>query len=260
MCAVVAALILATASAFGGESVKAKIQTPETEPSLVSGSLGLNVVSGQVFRGIVLDSNLSYQPSLKLSVPINVKALGLDTGALRLSTTQFINQNSPTAGWFRSEVDLGIALTKGPVTLIPSYQLFSSPTSKFNSSQGINLRVELDDSFTGLPLKPYASAFFGTEGNSGTGPKPGSYYELGVAPSFKVGTSTFSVPAAIGYGDRGYYTKDHSLAFTTVGLTSVTPITESVSFKAGVQYWNTSVNGKDQQSYVSTSVGLGLSF
>ena len=272
-CAAVVALLISTASAFAGDSSKTAQCRLNCKPSaavssgsgsaVLQGELGVDVVSGYMFRGTLLDSNLSYQPSLTLSVPISLP--GLDKAAVRLNTIQAFNQNSPNAGWFRSEVDIGFALSKAGLTVAPSYQLFSSPTSRFQSAQGFNVRVEYDDStLTGfkVALKPYVSGFYGTEGNAANGTKPGSYYEVGVAPTAKVGTTTFSVPFAAGFGTRGYYANNQSHGFTSVGLTASTPITQNLSFNAALRYWQTAanLNANDPKSMVCTSVGLALAF
>lgn len=274
MCAAVVALVLSTASTFAGDSSKSANCRLCTKPSQVSsgsgsavleGELGVDVVSGYMFRGTLLDSNLSYQPSLALRVPIDLSRLGFDKAAVQLNTIQAFNQNSPNAGWFRSEVDIGFALSKAGLTVTPSYQLFSSPTSRFQSAQGFNVRLEYDDStLTGfkVALKPYVSGFYGTEGNAANGTNPGSYYEVGVAPTAKVGTTTFAVPFAAGFGTRGYYANNQSHGFTSVGLTASTPITKNLNFNAGLRYWQTAanLNASDSKSMVCTSVGLSLTF
>lgn len=259
MWAAVAVLATTTVSSFAGSTVKD--EASKKQPlAAVSGQLSLDAVSGYMFRGQLLDSNMAYQPSLNLSVPFDVSGLGLDGGSVQFSTLQSINQNGPTSGWFRSEVTVGVALTKGLVTVTPAYQFFSSPTNKFAQSQGFNLRVDLDDS-KWLNVKPYASAFAGIQGNSSTGDRPGFYYEAGISPSRKIQSTTISLPVNVGFGSGGYFAGDESYGFTSVGLTSVTPITPNLDFNAGVRYWHTSDamnNGKN--SVLCTSVGLSLNF
>ena len=262
-CAAVVALALATASATAGETVKKQASPAGSSPA-ISGELSLDLVSGYMFRGTLLDSNLAYQPSLSLSVPFDLSALGADSAAVKFATTQSFNQNSPNGGWFRSEVDVGVAVSKAGFTLTPSYQLFSSPTSKFESAQGINVKLQFDDStLTGLPaLNPYVSVFKGTQGNASNGTSPGLYYEAGVAPSTKIGSATFTLPVAVGFGANDYFAQNQQHGFTTVGLTAAVPITKSLNFNAGVKYWSTAaaLNTGDSKNMVCTSVGLGLTF
>lgn len=259
MCAVVAALVVATTS-FAGETVKPTSPIASRGEGTVSGTLSLNAVSGQVFRGQVLDTGMSYQPSLTLSVPVDLSRIGFDGAALQLQTTQSFNQNSPTAGWFRSEVDLGVSLTKGAFVITPSYQFFSSPTSKFESAQGFNIKVGVKEEYT-YGLKPYVSGFFGVQGNANNGTKPGSYYETGISPSFKIGQTTVTIPAALGLGSRNYYANNKTTGYGVIGVHSTTPLTQNLNFVAGVDCWHAAKSlGNSNQNNVTTSIGLSYTF
>lgn len=255
MCSL-AALIASTS--FAGESVKSKIVTKPSVDVSIDGKVGFDIVSGYMFRGQMLDSNLAYQPSLGLSVPFDAGFLGLDGAAVKLNTTQSFNQNAPINGWFRSEVDIGVSLTKGMFTVTPSYQFFYSPNSSFESSQGFNVRVDAKDQFG---INPYVSAFLGVNGNANNGSSSGSYYEFGVSPSRKIGRTTVNVPVAVGLGAGGYYKNNDSYGYTKVGLNTSTELASNLTLNAGVNYWNTgdSLNS-GKSSYVTTSVGLGWSF
>lgn len=258
-CAVVAALFVATTS-FAGETVKTTKTPVAPEKALVSGTFGVNAVSGYVFRGQLLESNMAYQPNLTLSVPVDLSVLGFDGAAVQLQTTQSINQNAPNAGWFRSEVDLGLTLTKGAFVFAPSYQVFNSPTNKFETAHGVSLKVAVKGE-NSYGLSPYVRGFFGVEGNANNGTRPGSFYEVGIAPSYKLGQTTFTVPAAIGVGARGYYANNQTYGYTTVGLHSTTSLTSNLNFVAGLDYWNTDkALGNSKQNTVTTSVGLNLTF
>jgi hypothetical protein len=268
MCAAVIALVLSTVSSFAGETVKPSKKTipglTSAGTSGISGELGVDIISGYMFRGSLLDSNLAYQPSLSLSIPFDASGLGAESAALQFNTSQAFNQNGSNNGWFRSEVDIGVSVKRAGFTLTPSYQLFNSPTSQFQSAQGVNVKLEFDDStLTKLPaLKPYVSVFKGTQGNAANGTDTGLYYEVGVAPSTKIGTTTFALPVAAGFGARNYYAQDQRHGFTSVGLTATTPITQNLNFNAGVKYWSTTgaLNTGDSKDMVCTSVGLALTF
>jgi hypothetical protein len=266
MCAAVIALTLTTVSSFAGESVKSSKSglVSQGSSSGVSGELGFDVIAGYMFRGSLLDTNLAYQPSLSLSIPFDASGVGAESAALQFATTQAFNQSGANQGWFRSEVDIGVSFSRAGFTLTPSYQLFNSPSGQFQSAQGVNVKLEFDDStLTGLPaLKPYASVFKGTQGNAANGTDTGLYYEIGVAPSTKIGSTTFSLPVAAGFGARNYYAQDQRHGFTSVGLTASTPITKNLNFNAAVKYWNTTaaLNNRDSKDMICTSVGLALTF
>jgi hypothetical protein len=257
----VTALSLFMACATMSYAGQATVLETTVVPSapVVSGSVGVNAVSGYVFRGQILDSNLAYQPNLTLSLPIDLSFTGVDSSKLQLNTTQSFNQNTPNNGWFRSEVEVGVALTKGVFVVTPSYQYFNSPIGNFSSSQGVGVKVNLKEG-TSYGLNPYTKAFFGTKGNANNGTNTGSYYEVGVAPSAKVGTTVFSLPVAVGFGAGNYYAQNAGFGFTTVGLHSVTPITNNLNFTAGVDYWRTNKEINTNRDTVSTSVGLSLTF
>ena len=266
MCAVAVALTV-TATSFAGESTKAlkpgSLGFSEKASELISGKLSVDVVNAYVFRGVLQDKNMAVQPTLTLGAPVEL-GLGLDASMVKFTTMQSFHQSAPVEGWMRSNVDLGISLTKGDFTVTPSYQFFNSPNASFTAGQGINVRVDYaDKGLFGLPaLNPYANAFFTTSGRVGNGPRGGNYYEVGIAPSTKVGATTVSLPVALGLGSRGYYASNDNYGYTSVGLQSLTPLAERVDLRAGVTYTNSSngINGPSNQNIWTTSVGLGVSF
>ena len=265
MCAVAVALTV-TATSFAGESTKAvkptsKLATPVT--SVASGKLSVDVVNAYVFRGVLQDKNTALQPMLTIGAPVEL-GLGLDASMLKVTTLQSFHLSNAVEGWMRSNVDIGIALTKGDFTLTPSYQFFNSPNSSFEAGQGVNVRLDYaDKGVFGLPaLNPYANAFFTTNGRVGNGDRGGSYYEVGIAPATTVGITKVSLPVALGLGARGYYANNDTYGYTSVGLQTLTPLAERVDLRAGVTYTNTSrgINGPSDQNIWSSSVGLGVSF
>jgi hypothetical protein len=254
-CAALVALATVGTS-FGGQASKSV--KPIKSVSSVEGSLEANYVSGYVFRGQLLDSNSAFQPVLALSVPFDASKLGLDSAAVEFKTLQSFNQNSPVAGWYRSEVDIGVSLTKGMFTVRPSYQFFNSPTGKFDSSQGFNLLVTAKDP---IGLNPFVNGFFGVDGNAGNGSSSGIYYEVGVNPSATFSKVTVGVPVSFGFGSKNYYKNNESYGFSSVGLTASYPIMENLNVHAGIRYLNTSdsLNSGKNDIFTST-VGLGLTF
>lgn len=266
MCAVAVALTV-TATSFAGESTKvikpSSTGFSEKVSELFSGKLSVDVVNAYVFRGVLQDKNMAVQPTLTLGAPVEL-GLGLDASMIKFTTLQSLHQSAPVDGWMRSNVDVGIALTKGDFTITPSYQFFNSPNSSFETGQGVNVRVDYADrGVFGLPaLNPYANAFFTTNGRVGNGSRGGSYYEVGIAPATMIGSTKVSLPVAMGVGARGYYANNDTYGYTSVGLQSLTPLAERVDLRAGVTYINTSrgLNGPSDQNIWSTSVGLGVSF
>ncbi len=256
MCAAALAALVTT-TAFAGQTAKVQKSTT-TAQSKLDGEFGVSFVSGYAFRGQLLDANPALQLSLGASVPFDVSGVGLDAGSVQFKTTQLFSQGVPKAGWFRSEVEMGISLTKGVFTVTPSYQFFNSPTGKFDSSHGFNLLVTAKDP---IGINPFVNGFFGVQGNANNGTSTGAYYEFGVSPSFALGKVTVGVPASIGFGAKGYYNSGESYGFTSIGLTASYPILDNLNVNAGVRYLNTSdtLNG-GKTDIVTTTVGLGLTF
>lgn len=260
LCAAIAALV--TTSAFAGETVKCKspkcASKSESAISKLSGEIQVGFVSGYAFRGQLLDSNPALQVSLGAAVPFDVSGVGLDAGSVGFKTTQLFSQNVPNAGWFRSEVELGISLTKGLFTVTPSYQFFNSPTGQFDSAHGFNLLVSAKDP---IGLNPYVNGFFGVQGNANNGTSTGAYYEFGINPTFALGKVSVGLPAAIGVGSRNYYKNNDSYGYTTVGVTASYPILDNLSATAGVRYLNTSDSiNSGKENIITTTVGLGMTF
>ena len=252
------AALLVTSTSYAGAPAPA-VSAPQAGLGL-TGTAGINIASGYVFRGQVLSDKVTYTPTLNLSLPVDLSFLGADSAAVQLQTTQVVTQNAPTAGWFRTEASVGVQLTKGVFVVTPSYQVFNSPTNKFGTSQGVGVRVGVKECCA-YGLNPYGQAFFGTSGNANNGTRSGSFYEFGVAPSFKVGSTTVSTPAALGVGAGNYYAENNSYGYTTVGVQTSTPLAKDLSLNAGVNYWNTpNALGNSQKNNVITSVGLTYSF
>jgi len=252
------AALLVTSTSYAGAPAPA-VSTPEAGLG-VTGTAGLSIASGYVFRGQVLSDKVTYSPTLNLSLPVDLSVLGVDSAAVQLQTTQVVTQNAPTAGWFRSETSLGVQLTKGVFVVTPSYQVFNSPNNKFDTAQGVGVKVGVKECCA-LGLRPYGQAFFGAGGNANNGSSSGSFYEFGVAPSFKVGSTTVSTPAAIGVGAGNYYVGNNTYGYTTVGVRTSTPLTKDLNLTAGVDYWNTpNALGNSQKNNVITSVGVTFSF
>lgn len=254
VCAAFAALV--TTAAFAGQT--AKVEAKSSVSSKLTGEVSAEFVSGYAFRGQLLDANPALQLSLGASVPFDVSAIGLDGGSVNFKTTQLFSQNVPKAGWYRSEAQVGISLTKGMFTVSPSYQFFNSPTGRFDAAHGFNLLVSAKDPFN---INPFVNGFFGVQGNANDGTSTGAYYEFGVAPSFALGKLSVGVPASVGFGTKGYYNNDQSYGFTSVGVTTSYPIYGNVSVNAGVRYLNTNNTlNQGRKDIFTSTVGLGLTF
>ena len=254
-----AASLITTSSVFAGETTKS-VSAPSIEgAAIVTGTIGVNVASGYVFRGQLLDSNLAYQPNLSLKVPLNLTSFGIDNSAIEFTTLQSLNQNAPLAGWYRSESVVGVSLAKGAFVVTPSYEFYNSPTSKFESSQGVGLKLSFKEGAL-WNLNPYVKGYFGVQGNANNGTKPGCFYEGGIRPSFLAGKTTVSIPVSLGFGTRNYYANNSTYGYVTTGIHTSTPITSNMNFLASVDYWNTGQSVNSKTNTITTSLGLNFTF
>lgn len=257
MCVVATALVTA-ATAFAGTATSSTVAPKaKSTPIGVSGTVGLDVASGQVYRGIILDNNTVFQPRLDVTVP-----LGSDNVSLKLSTAETIGTKSPLNGFTRSENEIGVAVKVGSLTVTPSFQTVYSPTSVYRSSEGVNLDIRYDDSgvLGSFALKPHASAFVTTNGVNGNGTgSSGRYYEVGVAPSTKLLNTTFSLPVNLGFGSNNFYAGNNSRGYTSAGVVAERALTSRVGVKAGVTYFDTTVSNGSNTSWV-TAGGVTISF
>lgn len=257
MCVVAVALVTTATSLAGSATLPTTTVKPKSASIDISGSVGVDVASSQVYRGVVLDNNPVVQPRLDVTVP-----LGADNIALKLSTAETLGTKSPLNGLTRTENEIGVAVKVGSLTVTPSYQTVYSPTSKYQSSEGVNLNLKYDDSsiLGALSLKPHASVFVTTNGTNGNGVgSNGRYYEVGVAPSAKFMNTTFSVPVNAGFGSNNYYSGDKSRGYTSAGVAAERSLTDRISVKAGLTYFDTPGSTNGNTSWV-TAGGVSVSF
>ena len=255
MC-VVATALMTVATSLAGTATTPKTVPAESSSLGITGNFGVDVSSGQVYRGVVLDGDTTIQPHLGVSVPI------VDNVSLKLNTTETIGTRSPITGFTRSENEIGVAVKVGALTVTPSFQTVYSPNSKYKSSEGINVGVKYDDSkLLGVyALNPHASVFTTTNGSNGNGTGGGRYYEVGVAPSTKLMGNTVSLPVNVGYGANNYYKGDASHGYTSVGLAADRALTDRVSLKLGVTYFNTAAGVNDKNTTWITTGGVAVTF
>jgi hypothetical protein len=257
MCVAAAALVTAATSFAGTTTLPTTTVKPKSASIDISGSLGVDVASSLVYRGVVLDNNPVVQPRLDVAVP-----LGADNIALKLSTVETLGTKSPLNGLTRTENEIGVAVKVGSLTVTPSFQTVYSPTSKYQSSEGVNLNLRYDDSalLGAFALKPHVSAFVTTNGtnNNGTG-SSGKYYEVGVAPSTTVLNTKVSLPVSVGFGSDNYYAGNKSRGYTSAGLAAERAVTDRVSVKASLTYFDTPATTGGNTSWV-TAGGVSVSF
>jgi hypothetical protein len=254
MCVVATALFSVATTSAG--TVNTPVQATFKSLLDISGVVSADIVSGQVYRGVVLDRNPVVQPRLSVSVP-----LGIDNVTLKACTTETFGAKSPLNGFVRTENEIGVEVKVGDFTVTPSFQTLYSPNSRYESSEGVGVGVQYDDSkFLGaFALKPRVNAYFTTNGQNGNN-QGGQYYEIGIEPSYRSGKNTFSLPVNMGIGNNNYYANDKSYGYTSVGAVATRALTDRISLKAGVTYFSTAATVNDKSSTWSTTGGISYSF
>ena len=139
---------------------------------------------------------------------------------------------SSTRSWYEFDLTAGLAVTFAKnFTFTPSYYAFLSPNDGFSTFQGLNLALGYDTTdLIGFNLAPKVQVLFELENKAGTGSDEGIYYEVGIAPSFPIGSTgvTVGIPITAGFGSDNFYGSlnsktgaidDESFGFITGGVT-----------------------------------------
>jgi hypothetical protein len=111
----------------------------------------------------------------------------------------------------------------------PSFLALLSPNDVFANSYNANLNFAYDDSeaLGAFALHPHVTVLFELEGKAGSGTDSGVYYEIGIAPSVKVGEGTLSFPVNLGLGSDGFYggvNSDDTYGYVSAGLALEYPL------------------------------------
>lgn len=259
----VAALITAAfTSVHAGQPATALQATTPSLPTL-HGGFGVDVSSGFVTKGIQRDTNLVSLPYFSLSLPTEVNAFGIDSASLNFATRQATNPRSTANNWFRSDYTAGVTFNSGSFSVTPSYQFVNAPNGNRQDYQEIGINaVYRDGGVFGLPsLNPSASVVYGTKGTPGLATGAGTFYELGITPTFNVSTTTVTLPVRVGLGGNNLYANNQRYGYTSAGLATKTPLLKNVFLNSGVTYFNADKGlNQDTNSFWLVSGGLGVEF
>ncbi len=159
-----------------------------------------------MFRGIFQeDEGFITQPWVDLGI-----ALYSGEGQLKGVSANVGNWNSIHSGpsgselndnaWYEADFYGSVTFTFGkfkPGALFTSY---TSPNNGFNTVHELAAVFAVDDSGNKLPLSPKVILAFELSGQADAGENKGTYLELGIRPSIKLGKSpaTLSIPVKLG--------------------------------------------------------------
>jgi hypothetical protein len=198
----------------GGQQTPAGQAPADTPaPKRLTLAAGVDFPTAYMFRGIYQeDQDLIAQPFVDLGV-----ALYSGDGALSAVSANVGTWNSIHAGPSGSELNDNafyetdyygsVTFTFGrfkPGALFTSY---TSPADGFNTVQELAAVFAYDDSGSAFPLNPKVILAVELDGQADGGDEKGTYLELGIRPSIKLGASpaTLSIPVKLGLSARDYY-------------------------------------------------------
>ena len=243
-----AAILSAPAISFAGTpSKEMKDVVEKCKESCITGDLGINVVSQYVSRGVIFENQAAIiQPYADLYFRLydgegflNKISLNLgiwNTFHSRKTDAGIVNGtpgSSSTRSWYEFDFTAGLSFTFAKnFVFTPSYYTFLSPNDGFSTFQGLNLALGYDTTdLIGFNLAPKVQVLFELENKAGTGADEGVYYEVGITPSFPIGSTglTISVPIAAGFGSNDFYGSlntttgnidDEAFGYFTAGVTA----------------------------------------
>jgi len=286
LCATLAMVSFTTSTSFAGtettDKKEVKPLTEEVKQSCITGDLGVNVVSAYFSRGILQENQSAIvEPYADLYFKLYEGDGFLNKATLNLGVwdsaheehTGAIGTGSSTAAWYESDVTAGISLTFLKVlTLTPSYYAYFSPNDAFQTFQGINVNLALDDSqwLGAFALHPHATVLFELANKAGLGSDKGVYYEVGVAPALPTFAGvTVSFPINVGFGSHGFYAGDafgyaSASVAASYALSFVPSCLGSWSLNGSATYYylhdNLATADVDRHNDFVFSGGLGITF
>ena len=220
-----AAILANPVIALAGTAAPAKdtkVMKEAIKESCITGDLGVNVVSQYASRGVIFEnqgaivqpfadlyfklyegSGFVNKVSVNLGIWNSFHSRKTDAGLVNGAGT------SSTRSWYEFDLTAGLAVTFAKnFTFTPSYYAFLSPNDGFSTFQGLNLALGYDTTdLIGFNLAPKVQVLFELENKAGTGSDEGIYYEVGIAPSFPIGSTglTVGIPITAGFGSDNFY-------------------------------------------------------
>lgn len=241
-----AAILTVPAISFAGTpSKEMKAVVEKCKESCITGDLGVNVVSQYATRAVFLENQGGIiQPYADLYFKLYEGEGFLNKVSLNLGIWNSFHSRKTDAGaasgagssstrsWYEFDFTPGFSFTFAKnFTFSPSYYMFLSPNDGFNTFQGLNLALTYDTTdLIGFNLAPKVQVLFELENKAGTGADEGIYYEVGIAPSFPIGSTglTVTVPITAGFGSNDFYgsfdsstgrVEDEAFGFVSAGVT-----------------------------------------
>lgn len=247
-------------TAFAGTPAKEYKATKEiVKESCITGDLGVDFTSNYISRGVPQENQgVIAQPYFDLYFKLYEGSGALTKVTANLGAWSSIhshrNQGSAGGGsvssWYEFDYSVGLTFQFGNFSVTPSFLSLLSPNDTFADNYNVNLALAYDDSelLGAFALHPHVTVMYELDGKAGTGPREGLYYEIGIAPSIKVGEGTLSFPINLGLGSDDFYGSvnngDDTYGYLSAGLALEYPLNfvpeclGAWAVKANATYWN----------------------
>jgi hypothetical protein len=200
----------------------------DPNPGAITFTGGLDVPTVYFFRGLrqEVDPGLTLQPYGDIGLALysgdgGVKSAGINFGVWNSLHTGSSGSDGPSDKIhyeedFYTTLNLGFG---GGVGLGLTYMALTSPNSMFNNVKEFQLKIS-----KAHMLSPYAllAAELSDKGQADGGSSKGTYFELGVGPTFPLMPNgpTLTIPVKLGFSLSDYYElagEDHKFGWFDIG-------------------------------------------
>lgn len=278
----IAAACFAGTAAYAGPKPTAPPSKPIKEPlaeSCITGTLGVDVVSEYIFRGVVLENQgLIIQPFADLHFRLYkgagpVQSITADVAIWNSFQSHRSGPGgSTTTNWYEFDFYTGLTFEVDKFTISPQFALYTSPADAFQNIYTVGIKVAYDDEelLGKFALNPYVLAELELVESNGNGLRPGGgnangqYYEVGITPGHSYGDLTLTLPIKAGFGSANYYLGNRGFGFFSVGidaeyaLSTVPECLGKWSVHGGVTYIR--LGGSNDVNSPSGAAGSGPAF
>jgi len=184
----------------------------DPNPGAVTVTSGIDFPSVYFFRGIrqEADPKLTMFPYGDIGVALysgdgGIKSAGVNFGIWNSLNTGSSGLDASPKKRIHYEQDFYVAFALGfggGVTLTPTFTTYTSPNGSFSTVNEILLKVSHASRFA-----PYGLVAFELSGQADGGADEGTYAEIGVGPSWPLGSrgATVAIPVKLGFSLSNYY-------------------------------------------------------
>ena len=199
----------------GGQQTPAGQPPADTPaPKRLTVAAGIDFPTAYMFRGIYQeDEGFIAQPFVDLGVALYSGDGALSAVSANVGNWNSIHHSAPSGGelhdrdWYEADYYGSVTFTFGKFKSGALYTAYTSPNDAFNSVQELAAVFAYDDSAGAFSLNPKVILAFELDGQADGGDDKGTYLELGIRPSIKLGTSpaSLSIPVKLGLSASDYY-------------------------------------------------------